>query len=100
MKYLGFQHLAESLTQGEVHQFASWGQGLVRAVCVVAALFLVVRYTAFATAEFDEPVDALVYASASASGAAVAWNLSAFDADVGVLPTQGATLAAPHALCR
>ena len=43
-----------------------WGQGLVRAVCVVAALFLWCG-SAFATAEFDEPVDALVCAAAAAA---------------------------------
>ncbi|HEY8925353.1 MAG TPA: PrsW family glutamic-type intramembrane protease [Polyangia bacterium] len=65
----------------------SWGAlprwGLTEAVAAFLVLapaqemskYLVVRYTVYLSAEFDEPMDGIVYMSAAGLGFATAWNI-------------------------
>jgi protease PrsW len=51
------------------------GAFLVIAPAQEASKYLVVRYTAYLSDEFDEPVDGIVYMTAAGLGFAVAWNV-------------------------
>ncbi len=83
---------------------ASWSHQSTTAtwvadICVVATLqqlcvYLAVRYSVYLTAEFDEPVDGVIYASAAGLGMATVLNVVFVVTNDGVLPLAGGALIA------
>src|SRR5262249_37553359 len=76
---------------------------LVATIAVVATLqqlctYIAVRYTVYLTAEFDEPLDGIVYISAGALGLATALNVEFVVRNEGVLPVAGAATIALSSL--
>ncbi len=68
--------------------------GVLQQLCTFAA----VRFTVFLTDEFDDPIDGVVYATAAALGVVTVTNVDFVLSHQGVLPLEGATRLASHAL--
>jgi len=95
--------LAEHVFLVREWQGRSATAGVVAAIAVVATLqqlctYLAVRYTAYVTAEFDEPVDGIIYATAAGIGVATVRNVEFVVQSDGVLPLAGATFIATTTL--
>lgn len=60
--------------------------------------YIVVRYTMYFTAEFDEPIDGIVYTTAAGLGLATVMNVDFVVRSEGVLPLAGATTIATTTL--
>ncbi len=67
---------------------------LVQATLQLTAAYVAVRTTVFRSEELDEPVDAIVYATAAALGAATVANVRFLLGEQGLLPLAGATFVA------
>jgi RsiW-degrading membrane proteinase PrsW (M82 family) len=95
--------LAERVFAVPEWQGRSTTAGIVAAIAVVATLqqlctYLAVRYTAYVTAEFDEPIDGIVYCTAAAVGLATVVNVDFVVQGDGVLPVAGASFIATTTL--
>jgi RsiW-degrading membrane proteinase PrsW (M82 family) len=95
--------LAEHVFGVREWQGRSTVAGIVAAIAVMATLqqlctYLAVRYTAYVTAEFDEPIDGVIYATAAGIGLATVLNVEFVVDNDGVLPLAGATFIATTTL--